>query len=703
MAILNTIRQRAGLAVGAIAIGLGLFLLGGDLLSPSSFLLGRDSQVVGEISGKEISFQDFELQVNEFKNNYVLNTGKNPDDNEMSGIRDQAWNQLIFKIAYQEQFDHLGIIVTGEEVVDMVQGTNIHPSLKQIFINPETNQFDRNMIINYLQNLNKLEPQQQAMWYIFEKNLMPERLRTKYENLLKLSSYVTTYETKHFYNEQNTRAEVKFIYIPFYSIYDTIINVEEYQLKEYLEENNDQFQVDETCNIEYVVYPIVPSAEDSTYFFDEINDLINSFILTENDSAFVSLNSDILYIPDSLHIGDMHKKLQDNPAILKKDTVLGPFTDEHSYKLYKIEDIIEDTIYYARASHILFKTKSKTDEDKAEALKECENVLKQIKQGASFEEMAKIHGSDATSTKGGDLGWFDEGTMVESFNDVVFGSKKPGLFSEPVESSFGYHIIKITELKTNNIYIIATIEKEIYASDETINTEYVKADFFAGTSKNLTGFYLNVENDTSITSDLAENVGVTDQHLNNLINVRKVIKWAFNDAEAEDVSQVFEFEDKIIVAAVTEKQNKGTANLDMVRDDIIMKVRNELKGEQIIKKLINQSGTIDEIAEKYGSEALVKTAANVNFQSNYLEGVGNDPISIGKIFWLKEGERTEPFVGANGVLLIELLKLTPASEIQDYSRYKTQLENKRFSRNQYNTNESIKENAEIEDNRSKFY
>ncbi|MBW8048857.1 MAG: peptidylprolyl isomerase [Cytophagales bacterium] len=702
MAIINKIRQRAGLAVGVIAIGIGGFVLQ-DLLFGQSRLFGDNTQIVGEISGNEIKLQDFQQQVDEFKNNYLLNTGKNPDENEMPGIREQAWNQLIFKISYLDQFNKLGLRVTEEEVVDIVQGANIHPSLRQIFVNPETNQFDRNLIINYLQNLGQLEPQQQAMWYVFERNIGPERLRTKYENLLGLSNYATTHESKNFYNEQNARAEVKFIYVPFYSIYDTTVHVAEHQLKEYLEENQDQYQVDETGSIEYVVFPIILSAKDSAYFYEEINDLKSSFALAEDDSAFVSLNSDLSYNPDSMHIGDMPEKLQNNPAILQKDTVLGPFADESSYILYKIEDILEDSIYYARASHILFKTKSESDEDKAEALRECENVLKQIKQGGSFEELANIHGSDATSTRGGDLGWFDDGTMVAPFNEAVFKSEKLGLLPEPVETRFGYHIIKITELKTNKLFKVATVEREIYASDETRNAVYVKADFFSGTSKNLSEFYLNIENDTSITSDLAENVGKTDQHLNNMLNVREVIRWAFKDAEVEDVSQVFEFEDKIIVAAVIEKQDEGTAQIDKVRDEITVKVRNKLKGEQMMEKLIASSGSIDQIAEQYGSDALVKTAGNVNFQSNYLEGVGNDVIAIGKIFALKEGERTEPFVGETGVLLIELVKLTPAAETQDFNSYKSQLINKRSSSSQYYINESIRDFAEIEDNRSRFY
>ena len=73
----------------------------------------------------------------------------------MVSIRQQAWDYLIVKIAFQKQFDEIGLSVTDEEVVDMVQGNNIHPDLVQAFTNPQTGEFDRDQIVSYLQNISQ--------------------------------------------------------------------------------------------------------------------------------------------------------------------------------------------------------------------------------------------------------------------------------------------------------------------------------------------------------------------------------------------------------------------------------------------------------------------------------------------------------------------------------------------------------------------
>lgn len=102
-----------------------------------------------------------------------------------------------------------------------------------------------------------------------------------------------------------------------------------------------------------------------------------------------------------------------------------------------------------RASHILIGFGvSPTPEAKAEARKKAEKVLEEVRQNPDkFEELAKKHSQDPGSAeKGGDLGLFGRGAMVKPFEDAVF-SMKPGAVSDLVESEFGYHIIKLTEIQ----------------------------------------------------------------------------------------------------------------------------------------------------------------------------------------------------------------------------------------------------------------
>lgn len=87
-----------------------------------------------------------------------------------------------------------------------------------------------------------------------------------------------------------------------------------------------------------------------------------------------------------------------------------------------------------RARHILVSTKEQAEE-----------LRRQLLDGADFATLAREHSSDAGSAaRGGDLGWFGRGVMVAPFEEAAF-SLKVGEISEPVQSSFGYHLIKVEE------------------------------------------------------------------------------------------------------------------------------------------------------------------------------------------------------------------------------------------------------------------
>jgi len=102
-----------------------------------------------------------------------------------------------------------------------------------------------------------------------------------------------------------------------------------------------------------------------------------------------------------------------------------------------------------RASHILISFGvSATAQAKQEARKKAEEVLAEVRKNPkNFEALAKKYSQDPGSAeKGGDLGVFGRGAMVKPFEDAVF-SMSPGAVSDLVESEFGYHIIKLTEIK----------------------------------------------------------------------------------------------------------------------------------------------------------------------------------------------------------------------------------------------------------------
>jgi peptidyl-prolyl cis-trans isomerase C len=100
-----------------------------------------------------------------------------------------------------------------------------------------------------------------------------------------------------------------------------------------------------------------------------------------------------------------------------------------------------------RASHILIPV-AKDGSDDAEAKAKAEALLAELRNGADFEKLAKENSSDkGSAARGGDLGFFPRGKMVPEFDKAVFELKKIGDLAGPVKTTFGYHILKLTDRK----------------------------------------------------------------------------------------------------------------------------------------------------------------------------------------------------------------------------------------------------------------
>jgi peptidyl-prolyl cis-trans isomerase C len=95
---------------------------------------------------------------------------------------------------------------------------------------------------------------------------------------------------------------------------------------------------------------------------------------------------------------------------------------------------MDKTEYHAR--HILVPTKEK-----------AEQLIKKLKGGAKFEDVAKAESTDNSKTSGGDLGWFTATRMVKPFADAVKTLKKGETTPEPVQTQYGWHIIKLEETR----------------------------------------------------------------------------------------------------------------------------------------------------------------------------------------------------------------------------------------------------------------
>jgi len=687
----------------AFAIGFAIlsFVLA-DLFGQNSFIRGTNNNV-GEIDGDDISHDEYQNQIDELSASYSFNFGRNPSEQEMATIRDQAWELLIVKHAYQNQYDKIGLEVKDDELVDMVQGKNINPSIQQAFVNPSTGEFDKQAVINYLQNIQQAPAQQQVAWHLFEKDLKPSRLRLKYDNLLIKSTYVTTAEAENFYKDQTAVAEVKYLNIPYYSVNDSLVNVTDDELKDYLSQHSKEYQVKYTRSFQYVSFPIVPSTEDTAYVRNEIESLKAEFAKRDDDSVYAAINSDEVNSFNQYHIDDLPPSVKPHQDELTEGMVIGPVFEGNGFKLYKISKITSDSIYRAKASHILVKWTDDSEKAKKEAKDKAQDVLNQIRNGADFAEMARQYGEDGTASRGGDLGWGTQGkTWVKDFEEPVFAATSAGLINHVVESQFGYHIIEVTGVKTNKVYEISSIVKEVTSSDETIEDAFRKAGLFKSAVDNYDEFKKKADAD-SLEIGQGSKITANQRNIPGLGSARVIVQWLFNTASNGSISDVFELDDAYVVAVMISETQEGTAPLNDVRAQISQKVKNKKKADIIINKLKSLSGSLDSIAASYGPDAKVYSSSDLKLNTNFLPSVGMSSEAIGRTFSLKEGEKTAPIPVDAGVVIVQLNKLTPASDIADYTTYENQLKQNISGRAAYNLSEAIKESADIKDKRYKFY
>ena len=144
------------------------------------------------------------------------------------------------------------------------------------------------------------------------------------------------------------------------------------------------------------------------------------------------------------------KKIQDDPMVKAREAYFDEKVLRDVYWVQLMRDKVSEAkvkAYYdtniakaeaeteAHAAHILVTTKA-----------EAQKVADSIKAGESFEAAAKKASKDSSAANGGDLGWFEKADMVPEFSDAVFALKK-GEVSAPVETQFGWHVIKLIDTR----------------------------------------------------------------------------------------------------------------------------------------------------------------------------------------------------------------------------------------------------------------
>ena len=697
MAIISTLRDKGGKFL-LIVVGttIALFVIQ-DILAPNSSIIGQNRNIVGSINGEEIDLVRFNAVYEELTYNFSLNNGRSPTQQEVSELRDQAWERLINDISYVEEFNKIGLTVTDKESVDMVQGNNIHPMIIQAFSDPSTGSFNKDNVIGYLQNLSNQPANQKQAWFSFESNLKPMRLRTKYDNLIAQSTYYNSLDAEAEYFNTSSQIDLAYFYIPFFAVSDTLFDVSTNEMRSYLNKNKSDYNQDETRSIDYAFFSVQPSAEDSTFFENEIND-IRSNLMSSNiidDSTYAVINSDsfnpyIKYNPDELPTD-----------LVGKDVgfITEPTYENGSISIKKLSKIDQDAQEKARAKHILLRF---DDSNKSTVRTEANRILNLLRSGSDFEETARTYSQDGSASNGGDLGWFTDGMMVKPFQDAVFSRRRSGLIPRIIETDFGFHIINVTYPKTRTSYFVANISKDILPSDNTRNNIYRSAELFKLDIKSTEDVFSDYLKENNIIGGNISDIDKNSTEVGTIPNARNVILWSYSDDRyVGEVSDVLETDEGYIVAQINEMKDEGTKKLDEVENSIKRRIIDEKKYEYLKEILVDYS-SLQDLKDNSGLGDIYRSSG-ISMTENSLSNVGFSPESIGTAFSMQEGELTRPFKIDGGVIVLGLESKVLADTLSNYDDYRNTL----IQTNRFNVplkiDDAIKHFSDIEDDRYKFF
>lgn len=696
MATLQKIRSKGPLIAIVIGIALFAFILG-DLIQNGSSFFGNSQFTVAKINGKELSYQEYQARIYEVEEYYKMRTGQTLSEDVSEQIRTSVWEMIVREYTLAENLEKIGIGVSSDELFDMVQGNNVDPQIKQAFVNQETGVFDPALVMQFLKQMEEDQTgQSKAIWLYIENEIRENRFYNKYYALVQKGLFVTTEEAKSENFERNYIVDMKIASKTYNTISDSTISVTDAELKSYYKKHQKEYEQEETRDIAYITFDIVPSSEDSIATYNQIKSLYKDFTEISKDDLerFVNLNSDNPYEIQQYKKGDKSNEKMDN-IIAESDigSVYGPYLEDGAYKLMKLMG--QDTIEEVNARHILI---SKDKENIERGNKIADSLIKVIKKGGDFTELAaKFSDDPGSKNKGGDLGWFGEGVMVTPFNDACFNGKVGDIVK--VETDFGVHVIEILGKEAPQTYV--TIDMEIIPSQKTYQKFYSKASEFAGINRTQEQFDAAVE-ENKYTKKVAPSLTQATTVIAGLENPRELIRWAYQ-VEKGDVSDVFELGDRYVVAIVTETREKGIAPFEQVKEQVELAVKKEKKAEQIISELSSQTFTdIDAVAEHFGSN--VNPVNSVSFNSYSIAGAGYEPNILAKAVSVEKDVLVGPIKGENGVYYFTITSITPPQEEDiDWTTNTEKLTTTLQSRANYQAFEALKKAADIEDNRAKFF
>jgi peptidyl-prolyl cis-trans isomerase D len=310
--------------------------------------------------------------------------------------------------------------------------------------------------------------------------------------------------------------------------------------------------------------------------------------------------------------------------------------------------------------------------------------------------LAREYSDGPTKTRGGDLGFFQEGEMTEAFFDFCNNAAidRVGV----VETEFGFHVIKVTD--KNDLALIADVTAAIVPSDKTSNEIFRNATQFEMEAKETKDF-LGTAEKSGYSVQPVNTIAVLEENMPGLYQQRNIVKWAFEgDTKLGDVRRFTLSDGSYAVVQLTAIQEQGLAPVEDVEEEIREILIEEKKANLIIDQF-QQVANLEELAEK--AEQSVETASAINQKNATLVGAGDEPYIIGAAFSMPLNQPSALIKGDNGVYKIEVTQKNIAQDIGNYDNYAKNLRDEANQQLDQIVFEALKSAASIEDNRALYY
>ncbi len=682
MATLQKIRNQAGLLIVVIGVALLAFIIG-DFLNSGGTFLQMSKNNVAKVNGDAISPEEFQSKL-----------GAETTDAD----RNRIFTEMVMTKAMSDCAENIGITVSEEELNDLITGDNTSPLVLQQYTNPQTGQFDKEMLMSYLSqlfstDLTTLDEEQQyqiAMaqesWYAFEEAVKNDRVSRKMFNLVSKSLLPNDLDLESAFAETTKNVDIAYVPQLYTAIPDSLVEVSESEVKSLYSKKRENYKIDENRTIEFVALSVAPTQDDFKATEELFNSLSETFSTTENVQHVQYAQAPKEYMT----VSTMSPKMKEFVSKAKVGDVSETIFENNTYKKYRVMSttVAPDSV---EARHIMFAPTQ-------EAL--CDSIYNVLKNGGDFAELAKEYSVDTnTSSNGGSFGWFTEPMLSQlgtKFADAAFRGAK-GV--QKVTTQFGIHLLEVTD-KTKPVdkAKVAQLLVEVKPSQETRDAQYYKLSKYM-TEKGETEEFSNGDIDNGISVQTAK-IGKADINLSYIPNAREIIQWAFN-ADEKELSKIFDVDKKFyVVAKVAKISDDEYETYEDLAPMLKTRLLQEKKGEKIAE-LLKEFTTLEQAAEALASK--VDTAKSVVFRSSVVPGIGFEPKLAGSAPFAPVDELQAPVQGNRAVYLYKVIAnndvlstFDKASETSIYKSSMTKYIYERYFDLIYNL-------TDIDDNRTLFY